>query len=129
MEDQNFSRLSFVPDEGPLSSGLLCSGDKSKMRNVRRLVLGLLLLSLAGVGWGENEKPQVHASAAYGDIGISATQDGTWFAFNSVVGARIIYFCRLMPADSDGQKEPICQKVVADSYDKQMEGFGKGSYK
>ena len=98
------------------------------MRNFRRLVLGLVLVSLAGVSWGENEKPQVHASAAYGDIGISATQDGAWFAFNSRSGARIIYFCRLKPTDSDRPKEPTCTKVVADSYNKQMEGFGKGSY-
>jgi len=98
------------------------------MRNFRSLVLGLVLLSLAGVSWGENEKPQVHASAAYGDIGISATQDGTWFAFNSLSGARISYLCRLKPTDSDRRKEPTCTTVVADSYNEQMEGFGKGSY-
>ena len=98
------------------------------MRNFRRLVLGLVLVSLAGFSWGDDEEPQVHASAAYGDIGISATQDGTWFAFNSVGSARIIYFCKLKRSESDGAKEPTCQKVVADSYNKQMEGFGKGSY-
>ena len=98
------------------------------MRNFRPLVLGLVLVSLAGVSWGE-DKPQVHASAAYGDIGISATPDGTWFAFNSVGSGRIIYFCKVSPSEPDGTKQPTCTKVVADSYNKQMEGFGKGSYK
>ena len=94
---------------------------------MKRTILCCLLALLNASIWAEGDQ-RVHASAAYGDIGISATQDGTWFAFNSFVGARIIYFCRLMRTDSDGPTEPNCTKIVSDSYNKQMEEFGKGSY-
>ena len=95
---------------------------------MKRAILCCFLALLSAPSWAEGNQ-RVHASAAYGDIGNFATQDGTWFAFNSVSGVRIIYLCKLMPTDFDGPKSPTCQKIVADSYNKQMGGFGKGSYK
>jgi hypothetical protein len=35
----------------------------------------------------------------------------------------------LQTTEATDAKEPNREKVVADSYNKQMEGFGKGSYK
>ena len=98
------------------------------MRNFRRLVLGLVLLSLAGVSWGD----EISTAAAGGDadnIGVSANGDGTWFDFTTTLGARVIYFCSLETTEAADAEEPNCTKVVADSYNKQMEEFGKGSYK
>ena len=99
------------------------------MRNFRSLVLGLVLVSLAGVSWGE-EGLSTAAAAGGGaeNIGVSANGDGTWFAFTTALGARVIYFCSLQSTETTVAKEPTCTKVVADSYNKQMEGFGKDSY-
>ena len=99
------------------------------MSNFRSLVLGLVLVSLAGVSWGEDEISTAAASGDADSIGVSANDDGTWFAFTNALGTRVIYFCSLQATESTDAKEPNCKKVVADSYNKQMEEFGKGSYK
>ena len=98
------------------------------MRNFRSLVLGLVLLSLAGVSWGEEGLSTATAGGGAENIGVSANGDGTWFAFTTALGARVIYFCSLQSTETTVAKEPTCTKVVADSYNKQMEGFGKDSY-
>ena len=99
------------------------------MKNFRPLVLGLVLLSLAGVSWGEDEISTAAAGGDADNIGVSANGDGTWFAFTNALGTRVIYFCSLQTTEATDAKEPNREKVVADSYNKQMEGFGKGSYK
>ena len=98
------------------------------MRNFRSLVLGLVLVSLAGVSWGEEGLSTAAAGGGAENIGVSANGDGTWFAFTTALGARVIYFCSLQSTETTVAKEPTCTKVVADSYNKQMEAFGKGSY-
>ena len=98
------------------------------MRNFRSLVLGLVLVSLAGVSWGEEGLSTAAAGGGTENIGVSANGDGTWFAFTTALGARVIYFCSLQSTETTVAKEPTCTKVVADSYNKQMEGFGKDSY-
>ena len=98
------------------------------MRNLRRLVLGLMLVSLAGVSWGEEGLSTAAAGGGAENIGVSANGDGTWFAFTTSLGARVIYFCSLQSTETTVAKEPTCTKGVADSYNKQMEGFGKDSY-
>ena len=99
------------------------------MSNFRNLVLGLMLVSLAGVSWGEEEISTAAAGGGADSIGVSANGDGTWFAFTTTLGVRVIYFCSLETTEAADAEEPNCTKVVADSYNKQMEEFGKGSYK
>ena len=98
------------------------------MRNFRSLVLGLVLVSLAGVSWGEEGLSTAAAGGGAENIGVSANGDGTWFAFTTALGARVIYFCSLQSTETTVAKEPTFTKVGADSYNKQMEGFGKDSY-
>lgn len=62
------------------------------MRNFRCLMLGLVLLSLAGVSWGEEGLSRAAAGGDAENIGVSANGYGTWFAFTTALGAGVIHY-------------------------------------
>ena len=49
-------------------------------------------------------EPEAYASAAHRYIGVFPAQGGTWFTFNSLSGAGIIYFCKLKHLEPGGPR-------------------------
>ena len=49
-------------------------------------------------------EPEAYASAAHRYIGIFTAQGSTWFTFNSLSGAGIIYFCKLKHLEPGGPR-------------------------